>query len=893
MQPAVTQVSETTATVVTSTTTTTTTGAVEGAHTAAVKVDVQQSSWWDYVGWGPAPSVAPPQTSEGPAEESTPKPPAQQMLAVVEPPEPTPMDVDVNTSSAPTAEAQSDAQHPSWYSPWAWYGTTSTMNAPGPIPSVEKDSEVPNTPEAPEQHGVAEEAAEQAVQKPSDADTSKAAAQQSYWTSFFSAAPTSNATPSDTPRQAPSSVESTPSVPTAPLPKTPSSVSLPNPIADSMSKQGASWVSFFNAGTLGYMSRKTVTSGEPEVMEIDVEDIPEPEPAPPPIVKAAQAKADKSRPLSKETEPKSSNEDQPAAPIKDEPSTTKSTKPSSSKPSAPPLTISDSVKKQVASNSGTISSKRSSSPAPSKGSGTKSPAKPSSIAPPRTPPPNLVLPTWVDTFHTAPRSVVPQRFLDGGKTAGRAVVEKTMKFVSGVLFAADGPPTKRRRSSLSKAKTTEWDPQEWGLGLPRAWDVLKPAAARGHPPDVKEGNLQDVLRGCKSVVVIGIHGWFPGAMMRSVLGEPTGTSTKFVDQMVAALEDFQNEYNVSIEKITKIPLEGEGQIARRVEKLYTALTSNDTWMADLHAADVIFVATHSQGSIVSTHILDRLITDGHIRTGGYESTKSQSSPSANQPPPAPRQRVCCLALCGIHLGPLRYLNSSSLLLPYIQYFESAAASELFLFQNTESDVSRAYVKSLENVLDNGVKMVYIASLNDQVVPIYSGIFAAASHPLILRGLYIDGDVYHSSDFLSNLLVLLIRVLNSGLTERGLVTHLSEATAGSLNGVGHSTAYEELGNYKCAVKYLFLTNSGFEPHPKLVVEPFNASTEQNDYEIPWLARDMIADPRVEHFLSKEISELAAAFRHWQPKTTIMRDMKKKLSPIQKLPSTFSQTNNSKL
>ena len=38
-------------------------------------------------------------------------------------------------------------------------------------------------------------------------------------------------------------------------------------------------------------------------------------------------------------------------------------------------------------------------------------------------------------------------------------------------------------------------------------------------------------------------------------------------------------------------------------------------------------------------------------------------------------------------------------------------------------------------------MVYVASLNDQVVPIYSGIFTAATHPLILRALYIDGDAY--------------------------------------------------------------------------------------------------------------------------------------------------------
>ena len=52
----------------------------------------------------------------------------------------------------------------------------------------------------------------------------------------------------------------------------------------------------------------------------------------------------------------------------------------------------------------------------------------------------------------------------------------------------------------------------------------------------------------------------------------------------------------------------------------------------------------------------------------------------------------------------------------------------------------------------------------------------------------------SSDFLSNLLVLLLRVMNVGLSDSGLLTHLSEATAGSLNGIGHSTAYEELATY---------------------------------------------------------------------------------------------------
>ena len=30
-----------------------------------------------------------------------------------------------------------------------------------------------------------------------------------------------------------------------------------------------------------------------------------------------------------------------------------------------------------------------------------------------------------------------------------------------------------------------------------------------------------------SVVVIGIHGWFPGALLQRVVGAPTGTSHRF------------------------------------------------------------------------------------------------------------------------------------------------------------------------------------------------------------------------------------------------------------------------------------------------------------------------------------------------------------------------------
>lgn len=309
-----------------------------------------------------------------------------------------------------------------------------------------------------------------------------------------------------------------------------------------------------------------------------------------------------------------------------------------------------------------------------------------------------------------------------------------------------------------------------------------------------------------------------------------------------------------------------------VDRLYDNLTNNTEWLSAL---------------------ISRLISDGLIQTSATTSPISAAadaatrivsgivSPSAANALRSKPQRVCCLALCGVNLGPFAYLQKSSLVMPYIQYFESEAAAELFEFQDTDSQVSKDYVHAVKHVTSHRVKMVYIASLNDQVVPVYSGSFASASHPLILRALYIDGDAYHSSDFLSNLLVLLLRIRNANLPDGGLLAHLSEATAGSLSGVGHSTAYEELATFSLAAEYLFLTDEGSGDFHDVHFEPFNARSTLNDYEIPWALRDVIADERVVYLFSKEFAELRDQFDEWTPRTTILRDLKRKLEPIRRL------------
>ncbi|KAI6022960.1 hypothetical protein BKA83DRAFT_97304 [Pisolithus microcarpus] len=397
-----------------------------------------------------------------------------------------------------------------------------------------------------------------------------------------------------------------------------------------------------------------------------------------------------------------------------------------------------------------------------------------------------------------------------------------------------------RQSSPSPSKKSTFLP---------TWEHIFHVPPRSIIPEAPSSTLVKALKSVTEALFARNEGSAEkgkGRRQGSYLFTPTGTSSKFVNRVVQALDEFQEKHKVKLRKITKIPLEGEGTINRRVEKLYQNLTQ-----------DAIFVATHSQGSIVSTHILDRLITDRHIRT-------KLNTPVLPGDVASPPQR------------PLRYLNTNSLL--------SALYTSGALRNVLDNGVSIFIVSLLRTpcgIVSHQIKVVYIASLNDQVVGLYSGLFTSVSHPLILRAIYIDGDAYHSSDFLSNLLALLLRIRNAGLSDSGLLTHLSEATAGSLNGIGHSTPYEELGTYTLAINYLFLANDGFEEPTELTTESFNALTEQNDYEIPWALRDLIADDRVTSLFSDELVGLRDAFRNWHPKTAIQRDLKRKLQPFQRL------------
>jgi len=234
-----------------------------------------------------------------------------------------------------------------------------------------------------------------------------------------------------------------------------------NPIQSSITANIYGWTSFFSSRTLLAKRITDIEHREEDTME--VMDIDESDYERSSTVVTSEARGGKDA-VARETR----GIKQPPAPLR---SSSPSPKPPNAKPDDPKGTKRTSV-----------------SPAPSKNSGRASPRVP--------PPPNLVLPTWDDTFLTMPRSSVPRVQSD-------TALAKTVRFVSGMLWAKDDG------ASTGKGKARSTDDEsfaDFGGELPRIWDVI------GEQFD------GDVLRGCKQVVVIGIHGWFPGTFsMTAVL----------------------------------------------------------------------------------------------------------------------------------------------------------------------------------------------------------------------------------------------------------------------------------------------------------------------------------------------------------------------------------------
>jgi len=359
-------------------------------------------------------------------------------------------------------------------------------------------------------------------------------------------------------------------------------------------------------------------------------------------------------------------------------------------------------------------------------------------------------------------------------------------------------------------------------------------------PELKHLSIVKDRPGIKNALSIGVHGYFPAPLIRTVLGQPTGTSIKFADMAAKAIQRWAeiNGYECHVKSAA---LEGEGKIAERVEMLWKLLLN---WIDEIRKSDFVMIACHSQGVPVAIMLVAKLIQFGCVNSA--------------------RLGICAMA--GVNMGPF---------LEYKSRWISGSAGELFEFSDPNSKVSTDYRAALATVLQFGVRVTFVGSIDDQLVSLESSIFSPITHPHIYRAVLIDSRV-HAPNFLSHLVGFALKLRNLGVQDHGLIRELSSPLAGSLyTGEGHSRIYEDDAVYDLAVAFALETNSLVDVP---VSERSNIASAGNPYILPFAMRGILEEDFVKNQLHREASELLAQFDEWKPTTKVLKDVKFRLEGI---------------
>ncbi|EHK17643.1 uncharacterized protein TRIVIDRAFT_123323 [Trichoderma virens Gv29-8] len=345
----------------------------------------------------------------------------------------------------------------------------------------------------------------------------------------------------------------------------------------------------------------------------------------------------------------------------------------------------------------------------------------------------------------------------------------------------------------------------------------------------------------RKAVAIGVHGFFPASYLRPMIGQPTGTSLRFVGLCADAIRKWAESHGCSDCEIEKVALEGEGRINDRVANLWKLLLN---WIEHIRQADLVVIACHSQGVPVSIMLLEKLIDLGVLTD----------------------TKIGVCAMAGVALGPFPDYKSSILM---------GSAAELWEFGDPQSNNSQRFEACLKRVVDFGARITFVGSIDDQLSAVYS----PANHPYIYRAVFIDGRV-HAPDFISHLIGFALKLRNLGISDHGLIRELSVALAGSLySGEGHSRLYFDSAVYDLAITHALETTNTAQPTPCLI--PKRDTTplaSSNPYVLPWIMRGLLEEDFVKTQLSAETEELLRQFDDWKPTNKALKDVKYRLEAV---------------
>ncbi|KAI9890104.1 MAG: hypothetical protein M1814_004503 [Vezdaea aestivalis] len=363
-------------------------------------------------------------------------------------------------------------------------------------------------------------------------------------------------------------------------------------------------------------------------------------------------------------------------------------------------------------------------------------------------------------------------------------------------------------------------------------------------PSVNHVHLAQEPHRIKRALAIGVHGYFPAPLLRTVLGQPTGTSIRFANSAAEAIKKWTvgQDYECQIDKVA---LEGEGRIAERVDTLFQLMLD---WLEHIKQADFILVACHSQGVPVAVMLIAKLFSLGCVQN----------------------TRIGICAMAGINLGPFPTYNS--------RIFSSGTAGELFEFSNPQSTVSQTYEQALRVVLKKGVRILFAGSIDDQLVSLDSSTFSTIGHPYVYRAVFVDGRI-HAPDFITHLVSFALKLRNLGISDHGLIRELSGPLAGSLySGEGHSRIYDDSLCYSLALEHA-LCSTSLTSETDLQIFPRKVGEKsENPFILPWSMRGLLEEEYVRSELGEETEELLKKFGEWRPSSKALKDVKFRLEAI---------------
>ncbi|RYP08261.1 hypothetical protein DL764_001995 [Monosporascus ibericus] len=348
----------------------------------------------------------------------------------------------------------------------------------------------------------------------------------------------------------------------------------------------------------------------------------------------------------------------------------------------------------------------------------------------------------------------------------------------------------------------------------------------------------------RRAVAIGVHGLFPASYLRPMIGQPTGTSIRFMEHCAEAIRRWAESHGCGDIEIEKIALEGEGKIAERMDNLWKLLLN---WIDHIRRADLIVLACHSQGVPVGMMLVEKLIELGIVNGA----------------------RIGVCAMAGVSLGPFpEYKSGMGILM--------GSAAELWQFTDPESEVSKRYEHALQVVVNHGARITFVGSINDQLVPLESALMSPASHPYIYRAVFIDGRV-QAPDFIAHLVGFALKLRNLGISDHGLIRELSVPLAGSLySGDGHSRLYDDQQVYDLAVSHTLETTS--VSHVPCHIRKHEGLANPNPYVLPWIMRGLLEEEFVKTELYSETAELLKQYDNWKPVTKALKDVKYRLEVV---------------